>query len=86
MNLSFVFLPSVELIGMIATAMVLWFGGRAVAAGELTLGVVVAFLAYVTRFFQPIQELSQLYTTMQAAMAGWRAWLLEPARRPAGRG
>src|SRR5690606_2873340 len=36
----------------------------------LTLGVVVAFLAYVTRFFQPIQELSQLYTTLQAAMAG----------------
>ena len=70
MNLSFIFLPSVELISMIATAMVLWFGGRAVAAGDLTLGVVVAFLAYVTRFFQPIQELSQLYTTMQAAMAG----------------
>lgn len=70
MSLSFVFLPSVELISMVATAMVLWFGGRAVAAGELTLGVVVAFLAYVTRFFQPIQELSQLYTTMQAAMAG----------------
>jgi ABC-type multidrug transport system fused ATPase/permease subunit len=42
----------------------------AVARGELTLGVVVAFLAYVSRFFQPIQELSQLYTTMQAAMAG----------------
>ncbi len=70
MNLSFIFLPSVELISMLATAMVLWFGGRAVAAGDLTLGVVVAFLAYVTRFFQPIQELSQLYTTMQAAMAG----------------
>lgn len=74
MNLSFVFLPSVEFIGVIATAVVLWFGGRAVTAAagaeELTLGVVVAFLAYVTRFFQPIQELSQLYTTMQAAMAG----------------
>ncbi|MFL7809802.1 MAG: ABC transporter ATP-binding protein, partial [Anaerolineae bacterium] len=43
---------------------------RAVAANELTLGVVVAFLAYVSRFFEPIQELSRLYTTMQAAMAG----------------
>jgi len=70
MRLSFVFLPSVEFLGMLATAIVLWFGGRAVAQNELTLGVVVAFLAYVTRFFQPIQELSQLYTTMQAAMAG----------------
>jgi ATP-binding cassette subfamily B protein len=60
----------VEFLGILATAIVLWFGGRAVIAQELTLGVVVAFLAYVTRFFQPIQELSQLYTTMQAAMAG----------------
>ena len=70
MSLSFIFLPSVEFLGMLATGVVLWFGGLTVARGELTLGVVVAFLAYVTRFFQPIQELSQLYTTMQAAMAG----------------
>jgi ABC-type multidrug transport system fused ATPase/permease subunit len=70
MSLSFVFLPTVEFLGMLATCVVLWFGGTTVACGELTLGVVVAFLAYVTRFFQPIQELSQLYTTMQAAMAG----------------
>lgn len=70
MRLSFTFLPAVEFLGMLATAIVLGFGGIAVARGELTLGVVVAFLAYVTRFFQPIQELSQLYTTMQAAMAG----------------
>jgi ABC-type multidrug transport system fused ATPase/permease subunit len=70
MSLSFVFLPSVEFLGMLATAIVLWFGGQAVARDEVTLGVVVAFLAYVSRFFQPIRELSQLYTTMQAAMAG----------------
>jgi ABC-type multidrug transport system fused ATPase/permease subunit len=70
MSLSFVFLPSVEFLGMLATAVVLWFGGLTVARGDMTLGVVVAFLAYVTRFFEPIQELSQLYTTIQAAMAG----------------
>ncbi len=70
MSLSFVFLPTVEFLGVLATAIVLWFGGLAVARDELTLGVVVAFLAYVTRFFTPIQELSQLYTTMQTAMAG----------------
>jgi ABC-type multidrug transport system fused ATPase/permease subunit len=70
MSLSFVYLPTVEFLAMLATGIVLWFGGLAVAAEELTLGVVVAFLAYVSRFFQPIQELSQLYTTMQAAMAG----------------
>jgi ATP-binding cassette, subfamily B, multidrug efflux pump len=70
MSLSFVFLPTVDFLSMLATAVVLWFGGLAVARGELTLGVVVAFLAYVSRFFAPIQELSQLYTTMQSAMAG----------------
>jgi ABC-type multidrug transport system fused ATPase/permease subunit len=70
MSLSFAFLPAVEFLSMLATGVVLWFGGRAVVAEELTLGVVVAFLAYVGRFFQPILELSQLYTTLQAAMAG----------------
>ncbi|HEU5013691.1 MAG TPA: ABC transporter ATP-binding protein [Roseiflexaceae bacterium] len=70
MTLSFLFLPAVEFLGMLATGIVLWFGGRAVIDNQLTIGVVVAFLAYVTRFFDPIQELSQLYTTMQSAMAG----------------
>jgi len=70
MTLSFIFLPTVEFLGTAATAVVLWFGGGLVARGELTLGVVVAFLAYVTRFFQPIEELSRIYTTLQAATAG----------------
>jgi ABC-type multidrug transport system fused ATPase/permease subunit len=70
MSLSFVFLPTVEFLGMLATGIVLWFGGALVVEGTISLGVVVAFLAYVTRFFEPIQELSQLHTTMQAAMAG----------------
>lgn len=70
MSLSFIFLPAIEFLGVLSTAIVLWFGGQAVSQGEVTLGVMVAFLSYVTRFFQPIQELSRLYTTMQAAMAG----------------
>jgi len=70
MSLSFVFLPSIEFLGVLATAIVLWFGGRAVGQDQVTLGVLVAFLSYVTRFFQPVQELSRLYTTLQTAMAG----------------
>ena len=69
-SLTFTFMPSVELLAMVATGAILLVGGLAVARGTLTLGVVVAFLAYVSRFFQPIQELSQLYATMQSAMAG----------------
>lgn len=69
-TLSYVFLPTVEFLGMVATAIVLLFGGLAISQGALTLGVMVAFLAYVTRFFEPIQNLSQLYTTVKSAMAG----------------
>jgi len=69
-RLSFIFLPTIEFLGVVSTAIVLYFGGRAVAANEVTLGVMIAFLAYVTRFFQPIQELSRIYTTLQSAMAG----------------
>ncbi len=70
MSLSFIFLPTIEFLGVLSTVIVLWFGGQAVGRGEVTLGVMVAFLSYVTRFFQPIQELSRMYTTLQAAMAG----------------
>ena len=70
MSLSFVFLPGIEFLGMVATVIVLWFGGHYVLSGQVTLGVMVAFLTYVSRFFQPIQELSRMYTTFQSAMAG----------------
>lgn len=64
------FTPVVDLLGMLATCIVLWAGGRAVAQNEVTIGTVVAFLAWVGQFFQPIRDLSQIYTTLQAAMAG----------------
>lgn len=63
------FPPLVEFMGMLATAIVLWFGSNAVLAGETTVGVMVVFLTYVTRFFQPIRELSQVFTIFQQAMA-----------------
>jgi ABC-type multidrug transport system fused ATPase/permease subunit len=69
-SLSFIFLPTVEFLSIVATAIVLLVGGIAIAQKSLTLGTVIAFLAYVNRFFQPVQELSQLYATMQTAMAG----------------
>ena len=70
MSLSFIFLPAIDFLGMVATVIVLWFGGHFVQLEQVTLGVLVAFLTYVSRFFQPIQELSRMYTTFQSAMAG----------------
>ena len=69
-SLSLAFTPSVEFLGLLATAAVLLFGGLAHGRDAVSIGVIVAFLAYVSRFFQPIQELSQLYASMQSAMAG----------------
>lgn len=70
MSLSFLFMPVVDILGVLATAIVLLSGGLMVAEGLLTIGVVVAFMSYVNRFFEPIRELSQIYTTLQAATAG----------------
>jgi len=70
MSLSFMFLPAVDVLGVLATCIVLWSGGLMVAKGTLTIGVVVAFMSYVNRFFAPIRELSQIYTNLQAATAG----------------
>ncbi len=69
-SMSFVFLPAVEFIGMLATGVVLWYGGHLVINQSITIGVMVAFISYVNRFFQPILEVSRLFTTFQSAMAG----------------
>jgi len=82
MRLSFIFLPAIELLGILAIATVLYFGGRWVVQGEVTLGVMVAFMAYVTRFFSPIQELSRIFTTMHSAMAGGEQVLKLLAQEP----
>ncbi|MBN2553446.1 MAG: ABC transporter ATP-binding protein [Spirochaetales bacterium] len=70
MSLAFMFLPAVEFLGILAMAIVLGFGGYSVIRGAISIGTVVAYLSYVTRFFAPIREISQIYTTMQASMAG----------------
>ncbi len=63
------FYPMVEFLGMLALAGILTYGGFRVQRGGLTLGIVVAFLQYGTRFFRPIQDLSEKYNILQSAMA-----------------
>ena len=62
-------MPVIQIIGAIGTCAVLWYGGILTAAGGITLGTLVAFLAYVTQFFQPIVNLTTFYNTIQSAMA-----------------
>lgn len=59
----------VELVGILATAAIIWYGGGRIAGGALTFGTLVAFLQYTDRFFGPIRDLSGFYAVLQAAMA-----------------
>ncbi len=68
-RLSALFFPTVDLISSLATALVIGFGGIAVLEGNLTAGVLVAMVLYVDRFFDPIRDLTQRYTTFQQTMA-----------------
>ena len=68
-NLNAAYFPAVELLSAIATAGILLYGGVQALNGEVTVGVLVAFVAALNNFFDPIQSLSQLYTTYQAGMA-----------------
>lgn len=69
-SLSFAFLPTMDVLGVVSMGIVLGIGGTMVIRGNLTVGVMIAFLAYVNRFFEPIRDLSQVYSTLQAATAG----------------
>ena len=63
------YFPAVELLSAVATAAILVYGGKEVVDGAVTIGVLATFVFYLQSFFDPIQSLSQLYTTYQAGMA-----------------
>ena len=68
-RLSGVYFPGVELLAGIGTAIILYFGSTRVLDQDMSVGVMVAFVGYLSSFFDPIQQLSQLYNTFQSAMA-----------------
>ncbi|MGA7106402.1 MAG: ABC transporter ATP-binding protein [Terracidiphilus sp.] len=61
--------PAVELLSAIAIALVIWRGGFGVLAGSVTIGMLASFNMYSQRFWRPIQDLSDKYNILQAAMA-----------------
>jgi ATP-binding cassette subfamily B protein len=64
-----VFYPAIEIIGALASALIIWFGGGWTLQGSLTVGSLVAFLLYSQRFFRPISDMSEKFNVLQAAMA-----------------
>jgi ABC-type multidrug transport system fused ATPase/permease subunit len=63
------YFPFVELLSAAATAVVLGYGGYLVFEGSLTVGTLFAFILYLSNFFDPVQQLSQLYNTFLSAVA-----------------
>jgi ABC-type multidrug transport system fused ATPase/permease subunit len=64
------FFPGVSLVGNLAIGAVLLYGGFQVVDHQMQVGVLVTFLLYLRRFFEPLQDVSQFYSTFQSAAAG----------------
>ena len=62
-------MPAVQIVGAIGTSVVLWFSGTSIVSGSITLGIVIAFLLYVGKFFHPLVDLATFYNTIQSAMS-----------------
>lgn len=65
-----IFTPIVDVLGAIATALVVYLGGTAVLGESITAGVLIAFVLYIDRLFDPIRDLSRRFDTLQSTMAG----------------
>jgi len=64
-----VFYPLVEVVGALASALIIWYGGGWTLQGTIAIGSLVAFLLYSQRFFRPISDMSEKFNVLQAAMA-----------------
>lgn len=64
-----IFWPLVEVLASLAMALVIWYGGGRALMGQVTFGILLAFVQYVRQFFQPIQGLSEKFNTLQSALA-----------------
>ena len=64
-----VFFPIIEVFSALTIGLMLWYGGNQVISGAIQAGVIVAFIQYIQRMYQPIRDLAEKYNIMQAAMA-----------------
>jgi len=63
------FMPTIEFLGVVALAIVIFYGGDRVLEGTISLGALVAFISYVKMFFRPIRDIAEKYNVLQNAMA-----------------
>jgi ATP-binding cassette subfamily B protein len=70
MKVSTLYSPTVMLMRIIGTALILWYGALMIRTGELTIGTLVAFIEYQFAYFTPLMDLTTVYDQYQSAMAG----------------
>ncbi|RQD77650.1 MAG: ABC transporter ATP-binding protein [Candidatus Syntrophonatronum acetioxidans] len=64
-----IYLPVIEVIGAVGTAILVWYGGMEVVRGAIQIGTLYLFLDYLSRFYAPLRDLSQIYNNLQSALA-----------------
>jgi len=77
------FMPAAEVMNAVAICMVFWYGGSLIAKGEMQIGVVVAFVLYVSQFFEPVRRLIELFASVPRALVGFNRILEILDREPA---
>jgi ATP-binding cassette subfamily B protein len=78
-----VFMPLIEFLGVVAVALIIFYGGGRVVTGTMTLGDLVAFITYIRMFFRPIRDLAEKYNILQNAMASAeRLFLIMDTQNP----
>lgn len=84
-NIFAVFMPIIEILGVTAIAIVVYFGGAHALDQRVSIGVLAAFIAYMKMFFRPIRDLAEKYNLLQNAMASAeRIFLLMDTRADSG--
>jgi ATP-binding cassette subfamily B protein len=63
------FMPLIEVLALVAVALIIWYGGGRVLDESLSLGALVAFISYIRMFFRPLRDLAEKYNILQNAMA-----------------
>jgi len=73
---------SFEMLGNVSVALVVWIGGKAVLAEHISFGILYAFISYIRQFFQPINQITQQWNTLQSTLVSvdrlWRIFSTEP--------
>ncbi len=68
-NVLAVFMPLIEVFGIATVSVIIFYGGKNVLEGQISLGVLVAFISYMRMFFRPIRDLAEKYNILQNALA-----------------